>query len=280
MNKPVKRFFSNQTIFKIIKNNFAFLIQKIKCSGYEYDLQIRDNCFNLYYKGNSIGKVSIKIESKQDNIFRISINKSFVTEEMKKRFMPKQSGDYLIFDLKSKLLHPLFSEKNLKSMSQNIKNIKSQEEINYEQMLITDNMGRNDFIIIDRQIVDSRSRLDLLALVKKSSNEYQFCAVEVKLGNNPDLDGDVLEQVNRYIKIISDNYEGYKDCYEQNLKQKQELGLIDNSISIQIVPSVIGVIVVGGYSGIAKNKIEALKKKDNHIKIIQFRNQIDVPERS
>ena len=45
----IKRFISNEKAFEDIRKDFNFLVDKIKNSGFEYDLQIRDNYFNLYY---------------------------------------------------------------------------------------------------------------------------------------------------------------------------------------------------------------------------------------
>jgi hypothetical protein len=67
---------------------------------------------------------------------------------IKERFKP-QEGTYLTFIIPKKQLHPLFSQANLTSMSQKVKTVFFQEEIIFEQMIMTDNVGRNDFIIID-----------------------------------------------------------------------------------------------------------------------------------
>ena len=45
------------TNFGKFANDFQFLFKIIKNSGYELDLRLRDNYFNIYYKGNSLAKV-------------------------------------------------------------------------------------------------------------------------------------------------------------------------------------------------------------------------------
>ena len=108
-------------------------------------------------------------------------------------------------------------------------------------MIMTDNVGRKDFIIIDRQIMDNtaKTKMDLLALVKQADSNYQFCVIEVKLGNNPELKGDVIDQLKGYKdRIEQEHFEAYKKCYEINFRQKQELGLFDRDLNVNIIPGV------------------------------------------
>ena len=142
-------------------------------------------------------------------------------------------------------------------------------------MLITDNIGREDLIIIDRQVMDTkhRKKMDLLALDQNNMGDYQFCVIEVKLGNNPELGGKVAQQLKYYKEeMISKNFLDYKKCYERNLKQKQELGLIKKDLQINIIEGVCGVVVVGGYSGIAKTNISKLKKQHPEIRVMLLSN--------
>lgn len=274
MNKTIIRRYFSKDIYEDIKEDFQFLIRKIKKSGFEYDLQIRNNYFNLYYKGNSLGKISYNENLKR---YRIEIHTKFINDKIKARFKPKQSGSYLLFEIPKGQLHPLFSSQNLKSMSQMVKKVNFQEEIVFEQMLMTDNLCREDLIIIDRQVADttSRTKMDLLALKRKNYDAYTFCIIEVKLGNNPELRGKVIEQLDGYIQRISGKFQEYKKCYELNLKQKQGLGLIDRNLGINIVPGVIGIVVVVGYSGIAEKSIKELKSKSTSVKVIHLKNMID-----
>ena len=266
----------------------ASLSIRSKSSGFEYDLQIRDEKFNLYYKGNSIGKISYK--QKQGN-YEVSIHEKFVDEKIRLRFDPVLKNSYQIFTIKRNQLHPLFSVVNLKSMSMRVKTNFFQEEVIYEQMLMTDNVGRDDLIIIDRQVSDkvSATKMDLLSLKKKDDGDYQFCILEVKLGNNQELEGTVIgqddskkkgvnKQLAEYIKRIENNFDDYKACYEKNLEQKEMLGLVKRPKGFRIVPGVLGVVVVMGYSGMAEKKIKELKKKDPSIKVIQLSNRLDIKD--
>lgn len=292
MAKPIIKRNFTPDIFKVVKDDFKFLIKKINESGFEYDFQIRDNYFNLYYKGNSLTKVMCKDAIEPMREYEVQINKKFFVDEdgnidvsvgNDTRFKDKitTKGDYISIKISNELLHPLFQGKYLKELASKIKDIKFQEEIIFEHMLITDNIDNKDLIIIDRQISDSdktdNTKIDLLALKHKEGNDYQFCIIEVKLGNNPELKGKVVEQLRTYVEKVENNFVHYKECYEKNFNQKKELGLMfteKKEQSINIVPDVSGVIVVGRYPGIAKKSIEELGKNHPDIAVHQINYEI------
>jgi len=261
--------FLNQKNLTRMKSDFKFLIKMIQGEDYmgEFDLSLRDNYFNLYYKGNSLAKV---IFGKGDS-YKISINEKFFSETSAAKdncFPPAvKKGAYSEIGLNNKLLHPFFKKKYIKQFISKIRKVNNGEEITLEQAIITDNLEREDIIIIDRQIRDKdfKERMDLLALrqVKENKNEYNFCVIEVKLGNNPELKDEVAKQLARYVSHINKNFDDYKYCYEKQYEQKKELGLIigPKYKSIKIIQPVKGLIVVVGYSGIAKAQIAQLKSK-------------------
>jgi hypothetical protein len=77
------------------------------------------------------------------------------------------------------------------------------------------------------------------------------------------------------LKHIKENFVDYKKCYEVHFEQKKELGLINShSNKIEIMEPVEGIILVGGYSGIAKRQISELEKAFPHLEIKQFTNEI------
>ena len=148
----------------------------------------------------------------------------------------------------------------------------------FEQMIMTDNVNREDFIIIDRQIMDktAKTKMDLLALAKKDKTDYQFCVIEVKLGNNSELKGEVIHQLKGYTDRIEQNFEAYRECYKINFRQKQELGLFDKNLHVNIIPGVFGIIVILGYSGLAEKSIQKMKEKEPSIRILHLKNIIDL----
>lgn len=272
----INRFF-NQTNFKRMEDDFIFLLKMIKDKDFrgELDLALRDNYFNLYYKGNSLAKV----EFCKGDSYRISINEKFYknTGAFKdERFCKSNKNGYFEIILENNLLHPFFQKKYLKQFISKIRKVNNGEEITLEQAIITDNLDREDIIIIDRQIEGKvlKKRMDLLAIrqVEKNKNEYVFCVIEVKLGNNPELKKEVVEQINTYVSHIKKYFNDYKDCYEKQYKQKRDLGLIINPKyeSIEIVKPVKGLIAVVGYSGIAKAQIARLKSNHQGLNVKSF----------
>lgn len=276
MERPIiSRYLAEEKLDRV-KSDFGFLIDRVLHSGYEYDLQLRDDYFNLYYKGNSIGKISCK----SDGSYTIEINCKFIKDSIRNGFQFQENKGNLHFVLPCNKLKSFYSASNIKSMSQKVKQVNFQEEITFEQMLMTDNVGRLDLIIIDRQVMDRKhaTKMDLLALVQKKHEDYQFCVLEVKLGNNPELKGEVTGQLDGYMNRISENFDAYKKCYETNFRQKQFLGLFDGNININIVPAVTGIIVVGGYAGIAEKSIKELRRNNPDVKVLHLKNRIDLEQ--
>ena len=155
----------------------------------------------------------------------------------------------------------------------NIKKVNYGEEIAFEQTLMTDNLGRKDFIIIDRQVQGGGlpGRMDLLAVKKNPNGKYSLLVLEVKLGNNKELEGEVLGQLDKYVSAINKNFSDFKECYEKNYAQKKELGLLPKGPKlIEIDGEVEGKIVVGSYSKIGKEAITKLKELNDKYSIQQF----------
>ena len=68
----------------------------------------------------------------------------------------------------------------------------------------------------------------------------------------------------------------YKDCYEKHYIQKKGLGLIKQPTykEIEIVEPVEGLIIVGGYSGMAQPRIKTLKAAYPNLEIKHFTNAL------
>lgn len=272
----MKRFFSDDK-FTRLYNDFPFLIRKIKKYKGELDIRLRDDYFNLYYKGNSLAKII----SRKNN-YEILIHKKFAERVFgtDKRF--KQNGsiksEYCSICCGADLLPALFQNKYLNKMCSNIKKVNYSEEITFEQMLITDNLSREDFIIIDRQVTETGmdGKLDLLVLRQNKANQFYFEIIEVKLGNNKELAFDVGRQIERYISHIKTNINGWINCYEAVFKQMRRLKLFDYLPweEIKIGPEVSGLIVVGGYSGIAKASLQSLKNHYPELRVKPLENKL------
>lgn len=274
----IKRFLSDVDIERI-KRDFGFFIDYMtdnKDLKGEFYIALRENYFNIYYQGNSLAKVS----PKEGNSYHIEINKAFLDKKMLDQFRDpkKETTSTVIYKLGSKDIHPFFQRSNLGCICQKIRERNFSEEISFEQALITDNQDRDDLIMIDRQISDKsfkNQKIDILALkkVNKGSNlnRYNFLVIEVKLGNNRELENKVASQLSGYVDHVVNYFNDYKECYEKQYKQKYELGLFPNLLfnKIEIVKPVEGLIVVGGYKHIATEKINKLKKSFTSLSVIQ-----------
>lgn len=256
----IERYFTDN-YFDRVKKDFKFLVTIVNNSMGEYDLSIRENYFNLYFKGYSIGK----IQPTRNKSYRITIHKKFINDtdaDDQKLFeiSKKPNNAYWSINLTSKQLHPFFQKKHLTQFASRVNN-EPYGELAFEQAIMTDNLHRSDIIIIDRQITDNelkRKRLDLLALKQIKGTEYHFLLLEVKLGKNPELKGQVKSQLEGYIKHVDSHFKEYKKCYEVHYTQKVGLGLIKEPRNIEIIKPVIGQILVGSYSGIANESIGKL----------------------
>jgi len=274
----INRYFSDDNLTRV-KKHFDFLLEIIKNSFGEFEFSIRENKFNIYYKGNSISLVSFS--DRDRDMYKIEINSKFFKETLAdnpKLFTKcKEIRNKCRITLSSKELHTFLQIKHLNQFARKVAIENYKEEITLEHSLITDNTNKENFIFIDRQ-VDVKDRenkqryIDLLALEQIQGNEYKFVVCEVKLGKNGELKDKVANQLERYITLIEDDFEIYKKCYEKQYLQKKELGLFDKPDfkSIVIKKPVEGLIIVGGYSGIAKPQIESLKNNHPDLKIKHF----------
>jgi hypothetical protein len=264
-----------------MNTDLRFLIDSIKANHGELLLDIRTGYFNIYYRGNSLAKISFRPEGR----YEITIHRKFfdgTKARLDQHFVdsyirrPKDGiNDYYVLNLPAKLLRPFFQREYLRDFMSAIKRCGYGEEITFEQQVITDNLGREDIedlIIIDRQIADSRMphrRIDLLALQRLTGNKYKFLVIEVKMGRNKELSGKVAEQLQEYINHIEAYFADFKKCYEMQYWQKKRLGLIEGLTydNVEILPGVDGCVLVIGYSGLAKEKIRELKLKYPDIRV-------------
>lgn len=269
----IQRFISDKK-FNCFFNELSFLAKKIRDSQGELDLQLRGDYLNVYYKGNSLAKVTIK-----SNSFQIETHIKFklaeaILKDKQKRFLVesvKTAYDNNVIEITDPTLFEKFFQKSIiDALAKEIKNVNNGEEITFEQSIMTDNIDNDKLIIIDRQVGGGGmpGMLDLLALKQVESGKYKFAVLEVKLGNNPELKSDVAGQLNRYVTAIENNFNNFKECYEKNYAQKKSLGLFPSTFpnTITIEPGVIGKILVGSYSKIAEKQIDELLTNNPHFK--------------
>ncbi len=266
----------NDDCMNRMTKDLRFLLKMIRASDGELELALRGKYFNLYYRGNSLAKVVFLASGR----YRVEISSEFCRDSLActdPRFSALASesvGNKTVLVLPPDLLHPFFQGKHLRDFRSRIKKRSYSEEITYEQMVITDNIGRDDLLIIDRQVTDSvcPGRMDVLALRQVNGEQYRFLILEVKLGNNPELKGEVAEQLERYVSHINAHFDSYRDCYERVYFQKKQLGLIDSPShrAIEIVKDVEARVVVIGYSGMARSATNHLVSAHPSVEVQQF----------
>lgn len=149
----IKRYFSADNL-KRIKKDFTFLVEFINTSYGEFDFAIRNNYFNIYYKGNSLAKV----EPKKNDLYKATINVKFFGKTKADNpifYLSKSGGTKISLTLNTKQLHPFFQKKHITEFASRIKKVRNGEEIDFEQSLITDNQNKQNIIFIDRQVTDT-----------------------------------------------------------------------------------------------------------------------------
>lgn len=263
MSAPIKRSIDPDRFPAMVRDT-AFLVDRIRSERGELDLRLRNNYFNLYYKGNSMAKVFVLPDG---GGYEVSVHQKF-TEDADSAVNRDELTGYDVRKVGAPDLRRVLSKQNIDRMASRIKHVNWGEEVTFEQMLITDNPPRPDFFIIDRQVTGGalgRSRLDLLALRRVSAvaeDVYRFVVLEVKLGNNPELVREVLTQLRGYVRTIDDDLVGFSQCYEETYRQMLEMTLLPAGMlpEIHIVGPVEGLVVVGGYSGMAADAIKKMRQ--------------------
>jgi hypothetical protein len=274
-----------------LRKDLAFLVTKVRDSRGELFLALRRNysaCVgyvSVYSRGNSLARVTLN----KSGTYTVDVAKEFFgdsdddRERRLRRFVPdacRRTKRLRSWTVDAKQLHSLLQSANVNTLIAGVKRRNHQEELSFEQALIADNLGREDLIFVDRQVDEPDSKdgeLDLLALQRVRGDQYRLLPMEVKLGNNPELSGDVGDQLERYVRRIETRFEAYKQCYEAVYEQLRSLGLIEAGPNrVEIVPGVTGVVVVGGYNGIAEKSLKQLHKKHPGVRVSQVRNHIDV----
>ena len=259
-------------------NHFGFLLRRVADERGEYDIRLRRDYFNLYYKGNSLARVDVGRVP-----YRIKIHRNFAGNlfDPLGAYQLKQDGKYQIYHVPpGKSLGSFFSKGRLMRLAAAIKRRNYSEETTFEQMLITDNLRSTDIIFIDRQVEGGnlgRSKIDLLALtpVEAGANVFRFLIVEVKLGNNPELSDNVGTQLHRYIRCMSQDLQTFARCYEKQYEQVRAMGFLEHlqHQRIKIEGPVTGCVVVSGYSGLAAKAIGVLKFRYPNIRVGEFHHR-------
>ena len=206
---------------------FSALTQKV-IADRDLDLQIRQDYLNIYFKGNSL----LKLTEKGRGNYEVYIHRK-ITGPLKIRdIVDKQSAQEFLSQI------PQLKE-NI------VQNGKASLEIEYEQLISrANNLERrtnSEYFVIDRQYSVNERRFDLVGIFwdrngRKKHQEVPLWFMEIKVALNQDIK-DVHNQLSRYHSSISQRPKELAVEFEIIFKQKVELGLYDQE----------------------KNRIEALK---------------------
>ena len=282
------------------------VVRNVNSSMGEMTLQLREDYFDIYYQGNALAKVD---RPRSHGKYVVHINNKFLVVRpwdaipQPFEFDPGLSGlqpfchphgkdlYHQRFEVEATKLAWFFQKGHLEKVASNIRRVNNGEEITFEQLVMTDNPPRANFIIIDRQVREhgNRSQMDLLALARDDpSGSFHFLILELKLGRNKELEGPVAEQLQEYIARIRDHIGDYADCYEKNYAQKWDMGLfrpyadkagLSSRINIARDPqSVEGLVVVGGYSQFGASATKKLKASHPNVKVLSMARRLNPKE--
>lgn len=268
MSEPIiQRYFSRLDVLENITNDFKSLIQIVNRYPDEYVIQLRKNYFNVYHKGMSLAKITPRAGT-----YAVSISNKFLHDDLRYK-MSKACGGRTRnrsanteFVVEPNEIRRFFRVDHLNGLKSNITGNGVTPELQFEQVLMSDNPASDTFIIIDRQIAATgwKGRLDLLALVRNSATgPFHFLVIEVKMGNNEELERKVGDQLQSYIEHIDTHINDYVACYEKNYLQRNCMGLITDAMpaSIEIENSVKGMVITGGYSRLAEKATTKLQEQ-------------------
>ena len=209
------------TFINSLKSGFLAGITKKVIADSDLTLEIRDNYINIYYKGNSLLKLSESISGR----YKADINEKF-------RDGLDIPLDFVDQETTAKFL------KNIPLLKENvIRHGKHSLEIEYEQLIIRANnfepRNNSEYFIIDRQYVVGKQRFDLTGIfwdrkARRKGQEVDLCFIEVKFALNQDL-SEVHNQLKGYYEAIRTRAKNIAEEGETIFRQKLELGLYNQS---------------------------------------------------
>jgi hypothetical protein len=206
--------------FECLKSGFLSGITESVKGDPDLNLEIRDSYFNVYYKGNSLLKLS---ETGLPH-YKAEIHEKFL------------EGINLSLAFSEGTIAQFLSA--LPMLKQNIiRNGKRSLEVEYEQMIIRSNnfepRNNTEYFIVDRQYVVEESRFDLTGIFweinhRKRNQEVPVCLMEIKFALNADIK-EVHGQLARYYESIKPHAKEIATEMQFVFRQKIELGLYQQS---------------------------------------------------
>ena len=159
--RVIERFFSSPDRLLRVGRDFSNLIGIVERSHGELSLQLRQDYFNVYYRGNSLAKVTLPVRAD----YTVEIHNKFVcglTEDAWSMFDSRNDGTYSKWTIDGRDARRFLSTPNIRKLKANIDRENNGEEITFEQSLLTDNPPSRQLLVIDRQVEDHESPKPLI----------------------------------------------------------------------------------------------------------------------
>lgn len=204
-----------------LQTGFLSVLRKIVIADKDLDLQIRDNYLNVYFKGNSLVKLTERMAGK----YAVNINAKFAVKPEIQELCDEITAAEFI--------------KKIPWVKENIiKYGKDSLEIEYEQLIIRANnfepKNNSEYFIVDRQYVandEDDNRFDLTGFYwprkgRRRGEQVPLCLMEVKFSRNPDIES-IHEQISQYHDFLKKNISAFAEEAQNVFQQKLALGLIN-----------------------------------------------------
>ena len=211
------------SFMKALQEGFLSGILKTVHADKDLDFQIRDNYINLYFKGNSL----LKLSQLSDKKYKVDIHSKFIKALAIPSYIESEKNTKLFLQA-------------IPFLKENISRIgKTSLEIEYEQLIIRANnrekRNNSEYFFVDRQYELASERFDLMGFYWSRDNRKKHqivspCLIEVKFALNVDI-SDVHEQLQSYYQLVKENVEKISSDLEQSFHQQLELGLYEQSKS-------------------------------------------------
>lgn len=209
------------TFLACLRSGFLSEVTEYVRRDHDLNLEIRAGSINIYYKGNSLLKLS-----EEGSLLRYKA-------EIHKKFL---EGVNISLDFTESTV-PQFV-RNIPLIKENIvRHGRNSLELEYEQLIIRANnfesRNNTEYFIVDKQYVVKEGRFDLTGFYwnrngRRRNQEVPVCLMEIKFALNKDIQ-EIHKQIARYYEPIKKNAALIAQEMETVFKQKLELKLYDQS---------------------------------------------------
>lgn len=207
----------SDNFLRSLKTGFLSSITEEVIADADLDLEIRDNYINVYYKGNSL----LKLTEAGKGLYKTAIHEKFSRGlSIPPEITTGDAAEQLV--------------RQFPDLKHRIDNHgKRSLEIEFEQLLIRSNnfepRNSSEYFIVDRQYVTNAGRFDLLGVFwdstyRRQNQEVPLCLIEIKYALNSDI-SELHRQLERYYEATKRNATQICEETESLFRQKLELGL-------------------------------------------------------